>query len=272
MDDPNIIYEKQGMVAVITLNRPKTLNALNREMLTSLSSCLKRAGEDKDVRTVILTGAEDAFSSGLDVEELLSEQLKEPPLPIMDTYAGTIFRGEPNPTTIVLDIRAMDKPVIAAINGMAAGVAFSFALACDIRIASEDARFNIGFVKRGLIPDMGVTYLLPRLIGSGHAAEFMMTGDNLEAREAERIGLVNRVVPPGDLMRKAEELAEKIAANPPLAVKAVKQASIHGVTNPDLSAHMEYEFHMNGFLNRTEDFREGVNSFIEKRKPVFKGK
>jgi 2-(1,2-epoxy-1,2-dihydrophenyl)acetyl-CoA isomerase len=272
MDDPNIIYEKQGMVAVITLNRPKALNALNRDMLATLASCLKRAGEDKDVRTVILTGAEDAFSSGLDVEELLAEQLKEPPLPIMDTYAGTIFQGEPSTTTIVLDIRALDKPVIAAINGMTAGVAFSFALACDIRIASEEARFNIGFVKRGLVPDMGGTYLLPRLIGCGQAAEFMLTGDTLEAREAERIGLVNRVVPSGELMEKALEIAQKISANPPLAVKSIKQAMYQGLTTPDLAAHMEYEFHLNGFLNRTEDFREGVNSFLEKRKPIFRGR
>jgi 2-(1,2-epoxy-1,2-dihydrophenyl)acetyl-CoA isomerase len=272
MEDPNIIYEKHGRVAVITLNRPRTLNALNREMLTTLSSCIKDTGKDEDVRSVILTGAEGAFSTGLDVEELLSEQVKEPPLPIMDTYAGTIFRGEPSPMTIVLDIRAMDKPVIAAINGMTAGVAFCFALACDIRIASEEARFNIGFVRRGLVPDMGGTYLLPRLVGCGHASEIMLTGDTLEAREAERVGLVNRVVRSEELMERAREIACKIADNPPLAVKSIKQAIVHGLETPDLATHMEYEFYLNGFLNRTEDFREGVRSFMEKRKPVFKGR
>jgi 2-(1,2-epoxy-1,2-dihydrophenyl)acetyl-CoA isomerase len=272
MVEQNILYEKRNRIAVITLSRPNSMNALNQEMLTRLSLCLTEAGKDEAVRVVILTGTKDVFSTGLDVKALLHEQIKEPPLPIMDTYAGAIFRGEPSPMTIVLSIREMGKPVIAAINGMTAGVAVSFVLACDIRIASEGAGFNIGFVKRGLVPDMGATYLLPRLIGCGHAAEFMLAGDTLAASEAERIGLVNRLVPSDDLMTTAVTIADKIASNPPLAVKGIKQAMYQGLATHDLSAHMEFEFHLNGFLNRTEDFREGVNSFIEKRKPIFKGR
>jgi enoyl-CoA hydratase/carnithine racemase len=165
----------------------------------------------------------------------------------------------------------MPKPVIAAINGMAAGAGLSVALLSDIRIASETAKFSFIFSKRGAIPDCGATFLVPRLIGAGRAFELMYTGDIMDAKEAERIGLVNRVVPANTLMEETYSLAEKLAKGAPLALAQMKNAIHRGLSN-DFEEHLYFETYAVHFCFRTEDCKEGINSFLEKREPQFKGR
>jgi len=264
------LLEKQDGLGIITLNRPEVFNALDAELLTLLPKLLDETDKDKAVRAVIITGAGDGFCSGADMKKLLAKQLEKPP--VMETMFGDALRGESAVLAMAVQIRNMGKPVIAAINGVAVGGGFCLALMCDIRIASEKARFGMAFVQRGLVPDAGGTYYLPRLVGWGHACELILTGDMIDAKEAERIGVVNRVVPHQELMKATKELAAKMASNPPLAVKAAKQALYHGLIETDLPTHLNYEVFLNAILTQTEDYEEGVKSFLEKRKPSFKGK
>ena len=166
----------------------------------------------------------------------------------------------------------MDKPVIGAINGIALGAGLSVATACDLRIASERAQFCMAFILRGLVPDCGGTFFFPKLIGSAKACELSLTGDTIDAKEAERIGLVNKVVPHEELMKVTEELATKLVNRPPIAIRYAKRAIYRGLTEADLSSHLDYEVSLNSMCNNTEDFKEGVRSFLEKREPVFKGR
>jgi len=166
----------------------------------------------------------------------------------------------------------MDKPVIAAVNGVAAGAGFGVALACDIRIAAEEARFSLIFVRRGLIPDCGSTYNLPRVVGMSRACEMAFTGDLMDAREAERIGLVSRVVKAEALMKVTRELAQRIASGPRVAVQLAKRALYRGAIETDLATQSDYELYLQSMCFQTEDFKEGVTSFLEKREPKFKGR
>jgi len=268
MQYKSIILQKRGGIATLTFNRPETLNAWNDEMSREATDAINEIGRDENTRVLIVTGAGRGFSSGLDVREELTGIAEGASVTIFER----IMQGKPSVVTIGLQLRIMDKPVIGAINGMAAGAGFAIALACDLRIASERAQFSMAFILRGLMPDTGGTFFLPKLVGSAKACELIFTGDMIDANEAERIGLVNRVVPHEKLMGATEELANKFLKRPPIALKYAKRAIYKGLNEVDLASHLDYELALNRMCTHTEDFREAVRAFVEKREPVFKGK
>ncbi len=259
-----VILEKEGGIATITLNRPDRLNAVDSQLTLDLIDALKDVDSDEGVRVVIITGAGRGFCSGADLSSMLASGAAE---------AGVRQAAlEPTINQVTLLIRNLKRPSIAAVNGVAAGMGFSIALACDIRIASENARFSQIFVRRGLIPDTGSTYFLPRAVGMSKACEMVFTGQIIDAREAERIGLVSRVVPHDELMKATRELATTIAKGPPITIQLAKRALYRGYAEEDLAFQHEYEMHLQGICMQTEDFKEGVSAFLEKREPIFKGR
>jgi enoyl-CoA hydratase/carnithine racemase len=264
--------EKGDGIAVVTLNRPEKRNAFNMEMMGEMDMAFDKAARDRDVRAIILTGAGRAFSSGLDFNWAADMDLESQP-PMASTVRGRqVAYDERSLLTLVLKIQSSPKPVIAAINGITLGGALVLALACDIRIASENAEFGMIQVKRGLIPDGGGTYLLPRIVGLTRALELALAADRIDAKEAERIGLANRVVSHENIMLAARDMAAKIARNAPLAVSMTKAAMYRGLQEPDLAAHMDHEVYIMNILFGTQDFQEGMASVFEKRDPVFKGR
>jgi 2-(1,2-epoxy-1,2-dihydrophenyl)acetyl-CoA isomerase len=191
---------------------------------------------------------------------------------IARTVIGDVVRRIGTMPTVVLKIRHMMKPVIAAVNGVAAGGGMGLAAACDMRIASDKARFSTVFIKRGVIPDCAATFTLPRLVGMARACELVLKGNVIDAAEAERIGLVNKVVPHDELMSATREFANEIAQNPPIAVGLAKAALYRGMSETDIGGQEDYEAYIQNALMATEDFQEGIAAFFEKREPVFKGK
>jgi len=268
MQYKTIILEKRDGIAILTFNRPETLNAWNDEMSREAADAINEIGKDENVRVLIVTGAGRGFSSGLDVREEMGSLAQGAAVTVFER----IMQGKPSVVSIALQLQRMDKPVIGAINGMAAGGGFSIALACDLRIASERAQFSMAFILRGLIPDCGGSFFLPKLIGSAKACELIFTGDVINANEAERIGLVNKVVPHEKLMETTEELANKLLKRPPIALKYAKRAIYKGLVEVDVASHLDYELALNRMCTHTEDFKEAVRAFVEKREPVFKGK
>jgi len=263
MEYKELIYTIENQVATITLNRPERMNALTKTLYSEMEHAL-RASEDNDgVRAIIITGAGRGFCSGDDVKSMAAPDTQE------QQVRKTAIKGKPTPVVPVF--MAMNKPLIAAVNGAAVGWGMDLSLFCDIRIASELAKFGEVYVLRGLIPDISGFYLLPRIIGLSRAYELLLTGDVIDAKEAERIGLVSKVVPPDQLMPTAKALAAKMAALPPLAVKMSKEAVRKGL-NYDLGALGEYHAYALGILFQTEDFKEGSTSLLERRRPIFKGR
>lgn len=252
-----LIYEKEGGVGIITLNRPERLNAINFQLAFELDRLLDEILEDGEARTLILTGAGRGFCAGADIKEMADPQAKR--LPVGRRY--TFFNK----------IEDLDRPVIAAINGPANGGGLELALACDFRIASEAANFGLGEVKLGVMPAGGGTARLPRLIGISRAKEFLYFGNRIDAEEAQRIGLVNRVVPAEKLMEEAKAWAAELAERPPLSLKMLKYCVNLGV-QMDLLGAIDYEAKCAAILSTSEDSVEGVRAFVEKRKPVFKGR
>src|SRR5512136_2923565 len=248
------------MIATITLNRPDSNNAFDFPMMEAIDNAINDVAQDKGVRVVIITGAGKAFCAGGDVSYLGT--LVEGRSEFARTVIGDVVKRVGHMPTVVLKIRNMTKPVIAAGGGM------GLAVACDMRIVSEKARFSTIFIKRGVIPDCAASYNLPRLIGMAKACELVLTGKIINAQEAERIGLVNKVVPHDELMKATRELAAEIAKNPPLAVGLAKAALYRGMLDPDIGAHMDYENYTQNALMGTKDFKEGIDSFMEKREPV----
>jgi 2-(1,2-epoxy-1,2-dihydrophenyl)acetyl-CoA isomerase len=251
-----VVVDTQGGVRILTLNRPDVLNAFNAEMGQALADALRDAERDAAVRCVLLAAAGRGFCAGQDLRE-------EPG----DSLAG-VLRSRYN--RIVLRMRTMEKPVLAAVNGVAAGAGCNLALAADVRIASDRASFLEAFSRIGLIPDSGGTWLLPRLVGLGRAFELMALAEPVDAATAERIGLVSRVVPHDDLMPQALALAARLAAGPTRAYGLIKRALEHNLT-VRFHAAIEYEASLQEIAGRTADYREGVAAFLGKRAPAYKG-
>jgi len=267
-------YTTTNHIATITLDRPQVMNALNRELYARLEDAFRQAHRDPEVRAVILTGEGKAFCSGDDVREIMLAQ-PDGARAVSPAAAGPPAvrprDPRPKPTPAAVAVLDCDKPVIAAVNGPAVGWGMDLALFCDIRIASDRARFGELFVKRGLVSDIGGLWRLPQVVGPSKAAELLFTGDVIDAHEAERIGLVSRVVPHDDLIHTATALAEKIAANPPIAVRYLKEG-LRRATYGDINDIGAYVGQSLAYLFTTEDHKEGARSFIEKREPHFTGR
>lgn len=249
----------EGSVLTLTLNRPEALNAFNVEMKDALLAALADAENNRAVRVLVITGAGRAFSAGQDLKERQDPDA---------TDLGDELRARYNP--LILAMRRLEKPIIGAINGIAAGAGLSLALACDIRIAADNASFIEVFGRVGLVPDSGSSWFLPRLIGPARAAEMAFTADQIDASTAERIGLINKVVPDDQLLPEAHTLARRLATSAPLALALAKRA-LNSALETSLTAQLEYEAELQSIAGRSHDHAEGVAAFVEKRQPRFTG-
>lgn len=259
-----IDYDVMDYVATVTLNRPEVMNALNRQLYADLEAAMHDAHTDPDVRCVIITGAGRAFCAGDDVRQIMLGAQRE-------KTTARLRDIRPRPTPAAVAVLECDKPVIAAVNGAAVGWGMDLALFADIRIASESARFGELFIKRGLISDLGGLWRLPRIVGPSKAAELLFTGDIITAAEALELGLVSRVTPPGELLATARSLAAKIAANPPIAIRYMKEG-LRRSASASMDEMGAYIGSSLAYLFTTEDHHEGALSFVEGREPVFKGR
>jgi 2-(1,2-epoxy-1,2-dihydrophenyl)acetyl-CoA isomerase len=260
---PVVLETREEGIATLTLNRPDKLNALSAELSTALNGALARLADDDSVRVVVLTGSGRAFCSGGDL--------------------GAIGRGRQHNQTaelepilrsgmqMILKMRLMPQPVVAAVNGPAAGAGMNIALAADIRIASDAATFGQNFSRVGLFPDYGGIYLLPQLVGPSIAAEMFYTGEMIDAPTALRLGIVNRVVPAAQFANEVQALAQKIAQGPPLAIRAAKKV-LFASAEEDLIKALNYEVEQQMKCFHSEDCSEGIRAFFEKRPPKFQGK
>lgn len=271
-DSAEVLYAVDSHIATITLNRPERMNTISRPMLAQLSRALLEAERDPAVRAVILTGSGRAFCAGLD---LVSATGGERAGLDADAAIGGNRRSEPvtidlktAPPTVLFN---MDKPTICAINGAAAGYGMDTALGCDIRMMAESSKLAAAFVKRGIVPESGGTWYLPRLLGWSKAAELIFTGRTLPAAECLALGLATHVVPDAELMPRARALAAEMAANAPLAVQSAKRLMRMGLEET-FNDHVHHVYLQFLSLMRTEDAREGMVSFVEKRPPRFEGR
>lgn len=258
-----VVQEQRGNVATVTLNRPDRLNTISHTMLQELSRVLLACDADPQTRAIILTGSGRAFCAGLDLHDAASDEgISRGGFP-----QGTKIDQRNFPTIV---LQHLDTPVICAINGGAAGFGIDLALSCDIRLCADHAKLAVSHTKRGVFPDMGGTWLLPRLLGWSKAAEIAFTGRTLNAADGERVGLVDRVVAGSQLMASATELAEEIASSAPLAVQAVKRMMRAGLAE-GFADHVQHSYLQVQTLTQTKDFAEGVTAFLQKRPPSFTG-
>lgn len=260
-----LLYEVAGSIATLTLNRPERLNALDYALKDEVLKVLDMAAREEDVRVLILTGAGRAFCAGADMRDVLLRGLD------MDPEARE--RQEVRSfNELVRAMRHLEKPIIAAVNGPAVGGGCCLALAADIRIAAPTARFGMVFVRLGLSSaDMGGTFLLPRLVGLAQASELLLTGEIIDVERAERLGLVNRLVPAEQLMPTARAFAERLAAGPPIGLALTKRA-LNRSLGMDIAEHLDYEAYVQSQCMLTADHREGVEAFVNKRAPHFRGR
>jgi len=259
MTEP-VLYHVEAGVATITLNRPEVLNALNAELLAALRAAVDQAAQDEGVRAVVLTGAGRGFSAGADLGARQGNA---------NADSGDLLRARYHP--LILALRSMPKPVITAVNGVAAGAGMSIALAGDVVLAARSASFMQAFSKIGLVPDAGSTYFVPRLAGELRARALAILAEKLDAEEAQRIGLVWKVYETEALAGEADKLARHLASMPTQAYAMIKEA-LNATYQNDLAAQLELEATLQSRACRTEDFREGVTAFVEKRAPKFKGR
>lgn len=268
MDYEDICIEQRDGVVTMILNRPEKLNALGPTLLDEIADVVEKVEREEKTKVLIITGNGRGFCSGADLKGPVSGS---------DTTIADMTRGvklEPFARfgRAFRLLHQIKKPTIAAVNGIASGAGLSLASVCDIRIASETATFSSIFVKRGLVTDCGGTFLLPRLVGTAKALEMMWTGDFIDAGEAMAIGLVSKVVPPDELMNTAGSLAERIARGPSIAIELMKRMVYKGLETDDFESQMAWEAFSQNVCHVSEDFQEGIKSFLEKREPVFKGK
>lgn len=256
-----LIYQKEESMGIVTLNRPERMNALSFQLKEEVSALFDDMEKDEEVKVVILTGGEKVFSAGADIKERRKVQLSQ----------SEFYFAQRKSQDFYTRINEFEKPVIGAISGVAIGGGCELALVCDLRIASDTARFGQPEVKIGVIPAAGGTQRLPRLIGVTKAKELLFTGDSIDAQEAYRLGLVNKVVPVDQLMEEAKALAKKLIDNPPLSIKYAKRAVNVGM-ELDMVSALDYEAQCASILYASEDRKEGMKAFAEKRKPVFKGR
>jgi len=264
MDGEEIRLDKDGGTAIVTLNRPERFNSLTTNMYSKLPEILDRLAKDDKIKVVILTGAGKGFCAGSDVSDRLGKRLEE---------GGEDGRHQnlQQVGKMALDFGNFDKPIIGAINGAAVGAGLSLALLCDMRLASTKARFGAIWLNVGLIPDVGATYYLPRIVGREKALELMLSREIIDADEASRIGLVGRVIPHDRLMDEAIKLAKRITEAPSVAVELTKRALQRSLEN-NLKMQLDYETYAQNICRQTDDHKEGIAAFKEKRKPEFKGK
>ncbi|SDX40046.1 2-(1,2-epoxy-1,2-dihydrophenyl)acetyl-CoA isomerase [Marininema mesophilum] len=252
---------KEDGVGIITLNRPHLFNAFNTQLNIDLLAALKDVGKDPEVRAVIITGAGKAFCSGQDLSDRSAVQGEVPSL-------GDSVRKRYNP--LILAMTEMEKPIIAAVNGAAAGAGCSLALACDMRFISDRGKFVEAFVRIGLAPDSGSSWFLSRLVGVGRAMELAMTGRNVGAEEAVQIGLANKLVPHDRLLEETLAFAKQLAQGPTRAIGLTKRA-LYKALDTDVAGALEYEAQVQEIAGKTKDFHEGITSFLEKRPPRYRG-
>jgi 2-(1,2-epoxy-1,2-dihydrophenyl)acetyl-CoA isomerase len=260
--DQFVLEERSGSICTLRLNRPNKLNALNPEMGRALVTGLLRASDDKSVRAVVITGAGRGFCAGGDVEFLRDVRKRK----AVRELEVLLTAGK----EICVAIASMTKPVIAAVNGPAAGGGMNLALACDMRVASDQAKFAESFANLGLYPDFGGTYFLPRIVGMALSAELFYTAELLTAEDALRLGIVNRVFPAAVFEQEVKRLAGELAAAPPLALRDVKR-TVLGEDRRTLEEKLDEEIRLQVHCFESEDCLEGLNAFFEKRKPNFRG-
>jgi 2-(1,2-epoxy-1,2-dihydrophenyl)acetyl-CoA isomerase len=257
--EPSIIFEIDNGVAFITLNRPDVLNSFNKEMAISLQKALDECSVNKNIRAVYITGQGRAFCAGQDLAEAISKDGPELQSIVKDHY---------NP--IIEKIRGLEKPVVCAVNGVAAGAGANIALACDIVYAAESASFIQAFSKIGLIPDSGGTYFLPRLIGMQRATALMMLGDKVKAQDAVQMGMIYKFFPDDELQEQAKKSARQLATMPTLGLGLTKKALNLSLSNP-LTIQLKIEEELQTIAGKSHDYNEGISAFLEKRQPQFKG-
>jgi 2-(1,2-epoxy-1,2-dihydrophenyl)acetyl-CoA isomerase len=258
-----VLEKREGGVATLILNRPERMNALNKDLVLALNDALARVEAEQEINVVVLAGAGRAFCAGGDLQAIGKGKQEND----MTELQPVLRSG----MQLVLKMRAMRQPVIAAVHGAAAGAGMNIALAADLRIASEDAMLGQNFAKVGLFPDYGGTFFLPQLVGPAKAAELFYTGEMIHAAEALRLGIVNRVVPLAQLESEVRALAQKIAQGPAIAIRAVKQ-NLFGRDKKNLTALLNHEVEQQLKCFESGDCGEGIRAFFEKRAPKFQGK
>ncbi len=276
ISNQHLLYEKEGYIARIILNRPEVLNAFSLPMIQGWVKALADAQEDSQIRVVVLTARGKAFCAGGDTKTMLAGRGFIAEDEHGETWGPKALDRKRSLTRhihkVALTLESMDKPVICGIQGAAVGAGLDMALMCDLRLAAESAKFSAGYVKVGLVPGDGGAFFLPRLIGTAKALELLWTGDFVTAVEAEKIGLVNRVVPDELLEKSTLDLAEKIAQSPPVSVQMIKRAVYSAQRTQDLRTALDMISSQMAIVTELEDYREGLVSMAEKRPPVFRGK